>query len=433
MQYPNFLIGILFRTFYAWECFESYSCYEMSASNLDFTAALQHCSTKGSILTSIISSAENNFLRNLCSNNNCWIGLIEKEHDSGDAYWIDGSSYSAGGYNNWHGGEPNNWQGNDEPLTIMNLVIPELYIVDGTWFDVPGDFQARAICKKSYPFLKMVHDFYYGTMEQLFWFCNESTKFCYLIDYTPKTFHDAQSQCRGLDSTVTSITSSEENDFIAQICGFYHCWIGLQDDSRGYEEWLDGSNSGYRNWHEGEPNDFGQNEPYTIMNIMLAEAQLLIVDGTWFDVPGDFYAATICKKNMDEAEAAIPVAKKDSRICTPVGTFVLYVLLPLMVCSCVLAAIFGFMRWRSTSGLEKNQEDTGIHHTNEGRMRAQNMNAVHVPIPQNSHQLPQQLSQPYNVQASNVQHQEGVPLVTYPQGTKMVPQSTHNGSAVNTY
>jgi len=418
MQYPNFLIGILFRTFYAWECFESYSCYEMSSSDLSFTAALQHCSTKGSLLASITSSAENNFVRNnLCGDDTtCWIGLIEKEHNAGDAYWLDGSSYS---YNNWQYGEPNNWEGSAEPVTIMH---------QGSWYDVPLEFHARAICKKSYPFIKMVHDLYYGTMKQLFWFCNESTKFCYMIDYTPKSFYDAQSQCRGLGSTVTSITSSEENDFIAQICGFYHCWIGLQDDSRGYEKWLDGSNSGYRNWHEGEPNGYGQNEPYTIMNVMYAEAQLLIVDGTWFDVPGDFYAATICKKNMDEA-----VAKKDSMICTPVGTFVLYVLLPLMVCSCVLGAIFGFMRWRSTSGLKKNQEDTGIHQTNEGRMRAQNMKAVHVPIPQNSHQLPQQLSQPYNVQASNVQHQEGVPLVTYPQGTKMVPQSSHNGSAVNTY
>jgi len=128
---------------HVWYCNDSKDwCYSISDLT-NFHDAKAYCRLSDSNLTSIISKRENEDVANLCGCQSCWIGLVERTE--GDWYWLDGSNST---YRNWHKDEPNNYDGVDEKYTCMNIVVPDLFLVSRTWFDVTDDFPAVAICKQ---------------------------------------------------------------------------------------------------------------------------------------------------------------------------------------------------------------------------------------------------------------------------------------------
>lgn len=81
----------------------------------------------------------------------------------------------------------------------------------------------------------------------------------------------AQQNCRVLNSNLTSIHSSEENDFVRyQVAAFAeNVWIGLTnlENMKAVYEWVDESNVSFTNWVPGEPNNLSGSENCTNLNI----------------------------------------------------------------------------------------------------------------------------------------------------------------------
>lgn len=93
-------------------------------------------------------------------------------------------------------------------------------------------------------------------------------------------------------STLTSIHSAEENKFVRQLAALTsYAWIGLFNlNSRDHSyEWVDGSMVDFRNWDDGEPNNYlGPGENCTKL--------LVTGEGKWSDGPCNFGGAFLVRK-----------------------------------------------------------------------------------------------------------------------------------------
>jgi len=129
------------------------------------------------------------------------------------------------------------------------------------------------------------------------WYCSEYTSWCYMFSAEVTSFQGAISYCRASNSNLTSITSEQEDEDFADLCGCQSCWLGFVERNEGDWYWLDGSISNFTNWDEGEPNNYnGRNEELTVMNIDIAEALMYAMNRKWHDVPIDFeWAVAVCK------------------------------------------------------------------------------------------------------------------------------------------
>ena len=89
---------------------------------------------------------------------------------------------------------------------------------------------------------------------------SEGVCYSYFTD-TGISWQDARLECvsRGYDlATVTSLT---ENTLLNNLAPGPKCFIGLNDiDTDGTFMWADGSNSSYRRWLSGQPNNAGGNQ-----------------------------------------------------------------------------------------------------------------------------------------------------------------------------
>uniref|UniRef100_A0A8B9I0I8 C-type lectin domain-containing protein n=1 Tax=Astyanax mexicanus TaxID=7994 RepID=A0A8B9I0I8_ASTMX len=72
-----------------------------------------------------------------------------------------------------------------------------------------------------------------------------------------KTFADAQSYCRKNYRDLPSVKSITDNQKVQQAAGGNTVWIGLFRESW---KWSDQSNSVYRSWRSGQPDNFKGNE-----------------------------------------------------------------------------------------------------------------------------------------------------------------------------
>lgn len=108
-----------------------------------------------------------------------------------------------------------------------------------------------------------------------------------VIDY-PGTWEEAVEYCASQGGHLAVITSQEENDALyayMQELGYDSAYIGLTDSAEeGTWVWVTGEESGYRNWHAGEPNGENSNEDYAMFYYKYS-------DGTWND--GDFGGSTV--------------------------------------------------------------------------------------------------------------------------------------------
>jgi len=92
-------------------------------------------------LVKIDSSDVSSFINTLAPDSNVtwgyWIGLTDVDMEN-HWKWSDGSPLNAYMYENWGTDEPNNFQVEEDCVTIYEEV----------WSDVPCDFKAKFICEK---------------------------------------------------------------------------------------------------------------------------------------------------------------------------------------------------------------------------------------------------------------------------------------------
>jgi len=74
-------------------------------------------------------------------------------------------------------------------------------------------------------------------------------------------WYSGRSYCTDINSTMVSIHSYAENEFIRnEVCN-HLCWIGLTDTaSEGSFRWIDGTPLDYTNWQTNSPNDYNSDE-----------------------------------------------------------------------------------------------------------------------------------------------------------------------------
>eukprot|EP00929_Paragymnodinium_shiwhaense_P071574 TRINITY_DN36374_c0_g1_i1.p1 TRINITY_DN36374_c0_g1~~TRINITY_DN36374_c0_g1_i1.p1 ORF type:complete len:460 (+),score=87.22 TRINITY_DN36374_c0_g1_i1:116-1495(+) len=249
-----------------WELFSNPNsepaCYLLIDEGTDYKDAVMRCDLHSPAkLVSIRDRHENEFVRELCGARICWLGF--KEATGTETWqWLDGTPRN---YMNWKKGEPNNFDGRDESVTVMNFNWKETAKdlsedwADGTWFDTSPSFNKPvAICERQTNIMGECGEGWEKNGES-----------CYLLMDTNMTFAEAKRRCESAPAGLVSIGTEEEQIFVEDLCGERMCWLGLEEVP-GTEQWRwdDGTEATFSNWHHGEPNNFGgHDERRAMMNL----------------------------------------------------------------------------------------------------------------------------------------------------------------------
>ncbi|KAL9974659.1 hypothetical protein ACROYT_G011722 [Oculina patagonica] len=118
-----------------WTAFNNH-CYKLVSDLRTWSAAKTHCESLGSLLASIHSREENDFVRTLISTQT-WLGGTDIASE-GTWVWEDGEDF--GGFSSWPAGEPNGGE-NEQCLWMM-------YDENGNWNDAGCDAGKPHVCKK---------------------------------------------------------------------------------------------------------------------------------------------------------------------------------------------------------------------------------------------------------------------------------------------
>jgi len=108
-------------------------CFKVVSTQKTWEEARQHCEDLGSILATIHSKEENNFVLSLMNDGQRTIGASDTASE-GNWVWLDGEDW--GRFEFWGGSNPNG-QENENCLMIS----------DGVWNDAPCDLKRHYICK----------------------------------------------------------------------------------------------------------------------------------------------------------------------------------------------------------------------------------------------------------------------------------------------
>lgn len=105
---------------------------------------------------------------------------------------------------------------------------------------------------------------------------------------------DAKQACENLNSSLTSIHSAEEGEFIAGHVVSANTTlfaIGFNDmENEGTWEWVDGSNVTFTNWVENQPDDYNQNQDCSAFRLFSPFTNL------WDDIYCDEVIRYVCRK-----------------------------------------------------------------------------------------------------------------------------------------
>ncbi|XP_067256619.1 C-type mannose receptor 2-like isoform X1 [Chanodichthys erythropterus] len=228
----------------------------------NWTEAQRYCRENYTDLATVDNMNDMNELKKSVNDEGVWIGLEKTSVDKWQ--WSSGDPVL---YLNWGPAQPNN--GEERCAVIMS----------GQWHDFP--------CSDSRTFI-----------------CSSSNNRLVFVDQG-KNWREAQSYCRQNHIDLVSVRNQNESQqlqkFIneSQLFGSL-IWIGLFRDSW---QWSDQSNSSFRYWNTGEPNNVGGNENCTEI--------YLNAQGQWNDVSCNTYFPFVChedkliliKQNLTWSEA----------------------------------------------------------------------------------------------------------------------------------
>eukprot|EP00913_Durusdinium_trenchii_P020607 g19355.t1 len=233
-----------------WKAFKD-SCYKLIFHLSDFNTASQRCLEHNSLLVTVEDGTTNQFLRELCGNHFCWLGL--RRHQ-GSAVWSWTEPWPAlPGV-----GEPNNFNSHAaEKVAIMNF--NPLNWASGRWYDVRGSLKLpKAICEKKKT----------AGVCDTGWSARENS--CYLKLTWHYDFETAMLRCEDMGADLVSIGTLKEQIFVQHLCGQQMCWLGLLEHPQSeYWFWIDGTPMAYQNWQTGEPNNGKGDENRAVMNMNL--------------------------------------------------------------------------------------------------------------------------------------------------------------------
>ncbi|XP_067266432.1 macrophage mannose receptor 1-like [Chanodichthys erythropterus] len=184
-----------------------------------WTEAQRYCREEYTDLATVDNMNDMNELKKSVNDGGVWIGLQRTSVDKWQ--WSSGDPAL---YLNWAPGQP---EGTDECAMMRN----------GQWDDYPCSNSLTFICNS------------YNTNTGLV-FVNQM-----------KNWRDAQSYCRQNHIDLVSVRNQNENQQLQKFINDSHIsgdvWIGLFRDPW---QWSDQSNSSFRYWNTGQPNNLGGNQ-----------------------------------------------------------------------------------------------------------------------------------------------------------------------------
>ncbi|XP_026107507.1 CD209 antigen-like protein C [Carassius auratus] len=116
--------------------------------------------------------------------------------------------------------------------------------------------------------------------------CHQST--LYFFSSEKKNWNESRRYCRERGTDLIIINNTEEQDFVKNICGSDHFWIGLTDiEEEGRWKWVDGSTLTSGFWARGEPNNYQGNDDCANTR-----------SSGWYDAQCDSSLKWICEKSI---------------------------------------------------------------------------------------------------------------------------------------
>ncbi|XP_052441473.1 C-type lectin domain family 10 member A-like [Carassius gibelio] len=116
--------------------------------------------------------------------------------------------------------------------------------------------------------------------------CHQSS--LYFFSSETKNWDESRRYCRERGTDLIIINNREEHDFVKNICGSDHFWIGLTDvEVEGRWKWVDGSTLTSGSWAPKEPNNYQGNEDCANT-----------YSSGWLDTKCDSSVKWICEKSI---------------------------------------------------------------------------------------------------------------------------------------
>ncbi|KAM8755162.1 C-type lectin BfL-2-like [Acanthopagrus schlegelii] len=116
---------------------------------------------------------------------------------------------------------------------------------------------------------------------------------------------EAQSYCREHHTDLASVRNMTENQKVADLePAGYRAWIGLYRDSW---KWSDGSDSSFRHWAQGQPDNSAGKEACVV--------GILRNSGEWLDIPCNLIRPFVCYITVTTKQVIkVRLVRKDSSL-----------------------------------------------------------------------------------------------------------------------